>query len=194
MVEWFSITIPWRSHQSLSEKRGFARTLSEALGGRVQILSLQLQSRPPQKKKHQNLGGAFTLVDATLCIISGCAAPAQEHVAEFNQWTARRTGRQVVQRATGLPPGHQVPGEFPNSLDLSVGKFIVRSCLMESSSHPKVAESTKAYCSKLAPQIAWRACLYNIMSRSFKGEPVRVSEVAPGCSRRFPIETSADHV
>ena len=28
----FSIRIQWRSHQSLSEKRGFARTLSEALG------------------------------------------------------------------------------------------------------------------------------------------------------------------
>ena len=63
----FSIRIQWRSHQSLSEKRGFVKTLQKPWG-RVGIFDLLLQSRPPPKK---NVGGLpFTIVDVTLLAMS----------------------------------------------------------------------------------------------------------------------------
>ena len=91
----------------------------------------------------------------------GCGTAAQEHVAEFNQWTARRTGRQVVQCDTGMPPRHPTWRVTP-----------------------KVAESTKAYCSKLAP----RKCLENLSFTSCQAsfvEPVKLLEAAPG---GFPLK------
>ena len=92
----------------------------------------------------------------------GCGTAAQEHVAEFNQWTARRTGRQVVQCDTGMPPRHPTWRVTP-----------------------KVAESTKAYCSKLAPQ----NCMENLSFTSCHGG---TCETLRNCSRRFSVETSAD--
>ena len=58
----FSIRIQWRSHQSLSEKRGLARTLSEALGDDPDFLFTIANLTPHPLKK----GGPFTIVAATL--------------------------------------------------------------------------------------------------------------------------------
>ena len=59
MAEWFSIRIQWRSHQSLSEKRGFARTLSEALGESPDFEFTIAKQTHPLSKQLKFWGGLY---------------------------------------------------------------------------------------------------------------------------------------
>ena len=115
--EWFSIRTQWRSQQSLSEKRGFARTFSETLR-RVQLFSLQLQCRPPKKNsggplllsmQHYVPGGPEIVPWRSLQIILKYFTPLTREVLKDMSWVLWGN----------LKKNHKIiPSRFENVLDI----------------------------------------------------------------------------